>query len=518
MKYQVFSENQWIYPDTELTAPNTAELYAPRGADVCFQVLTDYTLTGGESITCDLPLTGCEAVVYQLLPATVPLNSDAKILCTEDYDSVKHFVTRKAPFDVYDITRPTDDGQTEAGRAAFFIRINVDADAPVGIHTCDLTLGIGEDTLTVPVSVRIYNVRVPALSDSEFHMVNWIYYDRLAKDHKVELCSEAYMDILDRYLDNQLDMRNDHLMIPSGVPVRDGQGRVVDFDFTNAERVGNSALARGFKYIMGGFVARFKVWDDPDHTLLWDREVTVTSIEGYRQLRIYFTRAYECILRNGWQDTYMQCLVDEPQFPNSLAYRALSGICRKCIPGVIINDPVESSQLAGAVDIWVVKQAVFEKYIRDYQQLQDSGETMWIYTCGFPGGYCMNRVMDLPLVASRLPMWMCYKYGAPGFLHWGYHVHNPEGRYDTNYHTGGVSYPAGNAHVVYPTRDGVWNGVRGHLQRAGAIDFELFVILGKRDKAKALELIEGVCRTFDDYDFSAEALDNTRRELLELLG
>ena len=518
MKYQVFSENEWIYPDSPLTVANMAELYTPRGADVCFQILTDRELQAGEKISFDFELQGCEAIVYQLLPATVPLNSHAKMLCTTDYESVKHFVTRKAPFDVYEITRPLDDGETEAGRAAFYVRIRVGNDAPVGIHRCALTLRVGEETLTLPVSVKIYNVRVPALPDSEFHMVNWIYYDRLAKDHGVEICSDEYMEILDRYLENQIDMRNDYLMIPSGKPVRDGEGKVIDFDFTHAEIIGNRALRHGFKYIMGGFVARFKVWNDPDHNLLWDREVTVTSIEGYRQLKIYFTRAYECVLRNGWTEHYMQCLVDEPQFPNSPAYRALSGICRKCIPGVIVNDPVESSELAGAVDIWVVKQAIFEQYIEDYKKLQASGETMWIYTCGFPGGYTMNRVIDLPLVASRLPMWLCYKYDAPGFLHWGYHVHNPEGRRDTNYHTDGVSYPAGNGHVVYPTARGVWNGVRAHLQRAGAVDYELLAILGKQDKAKAMELIERVCRTFDDYDFSAEALDETRHAWLESIG
>lgn len=518
MKCQVFSENQWIYPDTELTCPNRAELYAPRGADVCFQVLTDYALKGGETITADFSMEGCEAAVYQLLTATVPLNSDAKMLCTTDYDSVKHFVTRKAPFDVYEITRPIDEGETEAGRAAFYIRINVAANAPVGVFASDLSIRMGDETLTVPVSVKIYNVQVPALADSAFHMVNWIYYGRLANDHKVEAYSDKYMEILDRYLDNQIDMRNDYLMIPSGTPIRDEEGKVVDFDFTAAEMVGNRALAHGFKYVMGGFVARFKVWDDPDHFLLWDRNITVSSIEGYRQLKIYFTRAYECIKRNGWEQNYMQCLVDEPQFPNSLAYRALSGICRKCIPGVIINDPVESSELAGACDIWVVKQAIYEKYIEDYKRLQACGETMWIYTCGFPGGYCMNRIIDLPLPASRLPMWMCYKYDAPGFLHWGYHAHNPEGRYDTNYHTEGVSYPAGNGHVVYPMGDTVWYGVRGHLQRAGAVDYELFHILGKRDKAKALALIDKVCRTFDDYEFSSEVLDSVRRELLEAIG
>ena len=518
MNYQVFSENEWVYPDSPITNPNRAKLYSARGADACFQVLTDHLLREGEIITADFAMEGCEAAVYQLLPVTVPLNSDAKMLCTTDYDSVKHFVTRQAPFDVYEITRPLNEGKTEAGRAAFYVRVNVNPNAPVGIQESELTIRMGDESLVVPVSVKIYNVRVPAPEKSEFHMVNWIYYDRLAKDHKVEAYSEAYMKILDRYLDNQIDMRNDYLMIPSGAPIRDGEGKVVDFDFTAAELVGNRALAHGFKYIMGGFVARFKVWDDPDHFLLWDREVTASSIEGYRQLKIYFTRAYECIKRNGWEQNYMQCLVDEPQFPNSLTYRALSGICRKCIPGVVINDPVESSDLAGACDIWVVKQAVYEKYLEDYKRLQACGETVWIYTCGFPGGYCMNRIIDLPLVVSRLPMWMCYKYDAPGFLHWGYHVHNPEGRYDTNYHTEGVSYPAGNGHVVYPMGDTVWNGVRAHLQRAGAIDYELFNILGNRDKTKALELIEKVCRSFDDYEFSPQTLDNVRRELLDAIG
>ena len=41
MKYQIFSDNEWIYPDTSITEENKAELYSARGADVCFQVLTD---------------------------------------------------------------------------------------------------------------------------------------------------------------------------------------------------------------------------------------------------------------------------------------------------------------------------------------------------------------------------------------------------------------------------------------------------------------------------------------------
>lgn len=46
MKYQIFSENEWVYPDGEIIQQGSAELYCARGADVCFQVLTDKALKG----------------------------------------------------------------------------------------------------------------------------------------------------------------------------------------------------------------------------------------------------------------------------------------------------------------------------------------------------------------------------------------------------------------------------------------------------------------------------------------
>ena len=99
-------------------------------------------------------------------------------------------------------------------------------------------------------------------------MVNWIYYDRLAEQNHVKQYSEEYEAVLRAYLTNELDMRNDYLMIPAGTPVRDADGRVVDFDFSGAEFVGRIALEMGFRYVMGGFVARFNIWDEPEQYLL----------------------------------------------------------------------------------------------------------------------------------------------------------------------------------------------------------------------------------------------------------
>lgn len=307
-------------------------------------------------------------------------------------------------------------------------------------------------------------------------------------------------------------------MIPGGEPIRNAQGNIIDFDFSKAEKIARLALEMGFSYILGGFVIKWKKWDSHELFLIWDEDVEVTSIEAYRQLKLYFARTNDLINKLGCSDKYMQCLMDEPQFTNSAAYRIVGGICRKCIPNVIINDPVESTDLGGAIDVWVIKQAIYERYIEEYKKLQEMGEKMWIYTCGFPANKVMNRVMDLPLSASLLPMWMCYKYGCPGFLHWGYHCHNAEERNDTCYRVCDEKYPAGNAHIVYIGEDGPVYSVRGHLQRIGAQDNELLNILGKKDKQKALSIIEKVCRTFDDYETEAAVIDNARHELLEALG
>ena len=63
LKYQVFSENEWVYPDSQITAQNTAELHAARNGDVCFQVLTDHVLQGTEAASASFACKGCEVVL-----------------------------------------------------------------------------------------------------------------------------------------------------------------------------------------------------------------------------------------------------------------------------------------------------------------------------------------------------------------------------------------------------------------------------------------------------------------------
>ena len=524
MRYQTFSINQWLFPDTGICQQTEAvTLHGARNADVCFQILTDTEVP--ERTVCSWRHTfpeGYRVTLLQLMPVCVPHNSSDTYRTTDDYESVKDFVTRKAPFDVYDLTVPVDDG-LQAGRAAFLVRIDVPADAEVGCEKGSLTVKLGDAAIELELSLTVHKPVLGAPKDSPYGMINWIYPDILCRLHGVERFSEEYYRWYERYFEEQIDMRNTHFQLPTGIEVRDGNGKVVDFDFTECERIGKLALKAGFRYIFGGFVAHWNKWKDASLVLLWDRECFTDSLEGSLQLRIYFRRLREMVERNGWQDVYMQGLVDEPQLYNSMSYRALTGLFRREFPGIIIIDPVETPDIYGSCDIWVIKQAIYEKYREEYDRLREAGEEYWVYTCGFPAGKWMNRVMDLPLSATRLPVWMSVRYGMKGFLHWGYHAYTEEmdAMQDTCYpvmHHGVQKYfPAGNHAIVYADKDHIYESVRAHLQRISAVDGELLMRLREKNKAACDAITDSVCTGFEVYTSDASAIDAAHRRLLEAL-
>jgi hypothetical protein len=227
---------------------------------------------------------------------------------------------------------------------------------------------------------------------------------------------------------------------------------------------------------------------------LWDPEVMVTDREAYRQLSLYCRRLREMIDRNGWQDKFIQPLVDEPQVNNERPYRILAAIYRRFMPGIPIHDPLETTDIGGGPDILCVKQSVYEKHLPIFREYQKMGERMTYYTCGYPAGPTMNRAIDLPVFVGRLSFWMCHRYGFEGFLHWGYLSRSGLDLINSR------NMVPGNHQIVYLVDGLFWETVRSHNQRAGAEDWELLNIIKKNDEALAQKLIEKGCRTFDDYE------------------
>ena len=166
------------------------------------------------------------------------------------------------------------------------------------------------------------------------------------------------------------------------------------------------------------------------------------------------------------------------------------------MPGVTIIDPVESTELYGSLEVWIVKQELYEKYAQAYQTIREMGAELWVYTCGFPANDWMNRILDLHPLAGRLPMWMAIRYNMKGFLHWGYNCFSERPFENTCVTHRFGNLPAGDANIVYPGNDRPWDSVRSHLQRAGAEEAELLMQLMEKDEEKARK---SLLKTLDAY-------------------
>jgi hypothetical protein len=187
-------------------------------------------------------------------------------------------------------------------------------------------------------------------------------------------------------------------------------------------------------------------------------------------------------------------------------------------------DAAQYFELRGSLDIWVPTNDYYQEHREEFENLRRLGDILWFYTCCIPGGYYLNRLMDIPLVKSRLLHWGNYKYDLKGFLHWGFNCYeqaqNPFEQ-SCPVHVAGNSeerLPAGDTHIAYPGTDGPWSSMRLEAMRAGAEDYELLKILEARDKALADEIAGSVLYSFNEAETDAGKFDAAHLRLLKALS
>ena len=532
MRVQTYDIGTWLYPDSVITEENRLVcLDSPRNGDACFQILTDMKFAKDTEISWKLDAQDAdiEVVVYELRPVLVKYNSGATYYNATCWDNVKDFVVRQAPYEVYELTRPIDDGVLwgDTGATAFMIRLNVGKDVSAGKKKLGLQLHIGEEVTSVEINLHVHKVELMDAKDSPYPMGFWIYPKFVCWNHNVERFTEEYYYYIEKIFQQMANTRCNHIQLPTPIPVRDESGKVVDFDFTECDRFTEYALKYGFQYIQSGFIAKWAQWEEPQYYLKWfeddEEQVQVESLEGYRQICLYIEKTKEFIKRHNIEKEYWQSFVDEPQLKNSLAYKALNGTFRKMMPDMKLMDPIESPHLVGSCDIWVIKQAVYEKYKEQYDMLREMGEKFWVYTCGFPANKWMNHIIDLPISATRLITWQGVRHYLDGFNHYGYLEFNPgmDPMYDTDW--GRIFqkemryFPPGNGNIIYTDRKVLYDSVRAHVHRIGAAEGELLLRLRELDEKACFDIIDSVCTTFEEYTSDSALVESARKALLDKL-
>ncbi len=523
MRYHVVTMNEWLYPDSTVPASpvRKVSVAAARGTRAASQIL----LTG---LKPDVPLGvrfepsrkgSPEPEVFQLVDVMVEANTGPVgfTVRNDRGESAEGYTTRRAPFRAYDAMKPLDrDIRTRGRTEAIYVSWRVPVDAEPGKHGGTLTVAAGDDSASVPITLEVFPATVPECGT--FRLTNWFSVGIMAERHGLEMWYDAHWRMIRAYAKLMRRGRQTDFLLPMGlIDVKEEPKGTFSFSWGHVERLIRMFFDLGFTHINGGHVATRTQFDAPNFVLSAQPKLDAVSREGYTFLAQYLTNWWHFLRRNGWQHRTIQHVGDEPTKHSAKDYRILSGIVRKFMPGVPIIDAVELPDLAGAVDIWVPKNSYYEEHRDDFEAYRSLGDTIWCYTCCFPGGRYMNRLLDMPLIRTRQIHWGCFLYDIPGFLHWGFnhyrHFQNP---FEMNCpdHGGGNNLPPGDTHIVYPGDGEPWGSVRLEAQAAGIEDYELLRMLAETDRAKADGIVRSSVRGFKDSDEDPAQFAATHRRLL----
>lgn len=524
MKYAVIDMNVQLFPDDTRREDGCSEAVfdCARGSYACFQLMLTEAPYGQISCTWQGALPG-EASVRRLVKVYVAKNTGEAGFTAGPDEDVSANTIRKAPFWVYDPMvelRGKHAAYTgEDANVGLYVMVRIPEKSDVRDWQAALTVRVGEEACTVPVTLRVCAARIPAASS--FGLIQWFSFTNMARYHDVELWSEAHWDIIRRYCELMRHGRQNYFWINKEIVDCKRVENGFQFDFSRAERFIAMAFAMGFTRLESGMVIERRWYEDSTFIIrAGDEELTALSDDGYRYLHDYFTQLREMLCRNGWLDKVVQHVADEPHPGCVQEYRVLSGIVRMLMPGVPLIDAVETWDLFGSDDILVPKNFYYEAHREQFERYRSMGNDLWVYTCCHPGGRFMNRALDMPLLRVRLMHWAIERYRLSGYLHWGlnYYDYTDDpfaGKAGQAVNLGDVELPPGDTHIVYPDTDGPMSSVRFEAMRAGQEDAELLLMLRERDAAAEQAILDGMVRGFGDFREDIPGFREAHAALLE---
>ncbi|MBP3323372.1 MAG: DUF4091 domain-containing protein [Clostridia bacterium] len=531
----VVSVNEWIYPDvTEYqSAKDVISLHTPKNSFASVQIFIPETKAGEKItvITKNLPF---EPELYRMVDVFVKFNTGVnntnKLTDGEYLDETPPFVTRRAPFRIYDCLMPFAEGGdvTEKENTALYLAFKIPSDAADNVYKGSVTVKIGEEEAEIETEITVHKAKVP--EKIRLQRAEWFHYKLSRPIYDIDMYSEEWYELYRKYVRQLKRVRATHLFFHLYHIKIEEVGDKYLFDFSRIKRMMQIADEEGIPtFEMGHLLMRDERGDqkqfvENDYGLFYkvEEHIFADSKEGYNFLAQFLPALGEFLKENGWYDRVVQHVGDEPIEKIRNTFRIVCGIVRKFLPGIKLMDAVLNEKLRGSTDVWVPLNTDYEKNKETFEHFKELGDEVWHYTCCGPEGKPLNRLLDMELLRTRLLFYGNYRYNLAGYLHWGFASYQPEESNVIEYCNPiiltEVILPPGDSHIIYPgNANGPWPGARSEMTRMGAEDCELLWMLEKENKAKADEICAKVMRRFDDYETDVNLFDANRAELLKAL-
>jgi len=439
---------------------------------------------------------------------------------------------------------------------SLWIRVRVPNDAEAGRYEGKINVRCKEDEYIVPFKLRVWNFALP--EKSHFLMTNWFLTGSIMKFHKLEPLTEDFWKVIEIYARNLADHRQNVILtplFPIAGTMRVLNGRVqdqliditelesgeYDFNFDNFDRWIDLFIKYGFQLIEGGHLGGGS--RNPSSTMIRQgdkverRTFPSTMDKNYRNFLGQFLTA----LRNHLKerellDKFYLHLSDEPHGDQFEAYTSLAKFVKKTAPEFELIDAMGSAEYGPYIDHPVPLESIYERMVEESGVPQ---KQIWFYYCCGPTGAWPNRFIDYPLIRVRIFTWAAFRYGIPGFLHWGLNHwgwHPPyhrAGEYNPYDNTTGGSLQAGDSYVLYPppmpqeSHEPV-DSIRWEIIRKAMEDYEYLYILkeianteskqAQNAKDMLQEMEQKIVPNFVEHTRDARYLNSFRRRMGELIS
>ena len=371
-----------------------------------------------------------------------------------------------------------------------WVRYRTPRDAEPREYEGEVRVAADGDEARIKVHLRVHPFALP--EEPHLLMTNWLSLTSLCRFHRVEPLSEPFWDVLGRYARDLSDHRQTVILTPlfavgdaQLVEVSEPEPGRYTFDFRDLDRWAELFFGYGFKLLEGSHLAGGSKNPSPIVIDGQIRHFPSTEDPAWRSFISQYLRALRDHLRErGWLDRFLLHISDEPHGDQLPLYASISELVRRVAPEFKLIDAMAEPEYAIYVDHPVPLEDRYRKFV-------ESGlprERVWFYYCCGPTGPWPNRFLDYPLVRVRIFTWVAFRYGIPGFLHWGlnhWDWHPPYYRRETynpyDNTTCGVLAP-GDGYLIYPpwdperSKDPV-DSVRWEVVRKAMEDYEYLWLL-----------------------------------------
>ena len=533
MKGIITGREEFLYPDTELGELKQEYIFSTTAnGKKGIQILLE--ASGGEiELEWNLPELSVE--LYQMRAIPVEYNTGDGVaqggsMVVERWeDSMGEYVTRKAPFFVYDCLIPLQNQKIPVteGRAAVYLCF--DQKNIFGLKKGSLIIKNGNEEMKIHLSIKAYDVKIP---EGTFSVSNWFSLAAIERMHE----GTEFTEILRKYVRAMKRTHQTTFFLELDQKcVKDFEKKEFDFEYLTPmiqifkeEQISTleigPILSRGYK--KDGrpdmYTAEFRCGMFP--------EILFSSKEGAEITEKYIHSLAVYLEKYGWNEEVLIHIHDEPDvhYENETAlekrrqqYHLVREMIKQYMPKARIIEAVGTAKFKDEIDVLVPVTSCYEQHREEFEQCV--GKEVWNYVCCGPEGKWLNRFLDFALIKGRILFWGFAKYKISGFLHWGFNqfpeqmdpfkgtsCYNPTGI--------GSNFPCGDAFIVYPGKDEPWLSMRLEAQRQGAEDAMLLQMLAERKPEKAEQLIEKIFSSNTVYEEDPEQFEKTYEELLKELS